>query len=262
MTAATALERAVFELQCADATKSPCTINVEDEPLIGAALGLGIGAMRASVWPDPKVPEPDPKQRRIAEITRCVRWRKYAPVFGSDRGCPVLFSAETGEETWYFKPGSTWWSAAFGKTLRQVAPSVVSRGLPLPEVRCADGERPLVCASCNPGTGALSVASLPILTMEKGRHTPRADVILDAVLSRSTPLGVFGDLSSVTVRVGAPGARIFARDLAGGAEVDITGRCRRSEGMLAIPGEALSAIGRSANPSGDCSSPGVVVTLL
>lgn len=262
MTSATALERAVFELQCADATKSPCTINVEDEPLIGAALGLGIGVMRAAVWPDPKVSEPDPKQRRIAEITRCVRWRKYAPVFGSDRGCPVLFSAETGEETWYFKPGSTWWSAAFGKTLRQVAPSVVSRGLPLPEVRCGNGERPLVCASRSPDTGSLAVASLPMLTVAKGRHTPQADVFLDAALSRSTPLGIFGDITSVTVQDGAPSARVFARDLAGGADVDITDRCRRSMNMLTIPGEALSAIGRSANPSEDCSSPGVVVSLL
>ena len=129
MTSATALERAVFELQCADATRSPCTINVEDVPLIGSSLGLGIGVRRAAVWPDPKVAEPEPKQRRLAEITRCVRWREDAPVFGSDRGCPVQFSETTGEETWTFEKDSTWWSAAFGKTLRQVAPSVVSRGL-------------------------------------------------------------------------------------------------------------------------------------
>ena len=261
MTSATALERAVFELQCADATRSPCTINVEDEPLIGAALGLGIGVMRAAVWPDPKVAEPEPKQRRLAEITRCVRWREDAPVFGSDRGCPVQFSETTGEETWTFEKDSTWWSAAFGKTLRQVAPSVVSRGLSLPAVTCLDGERPLVCASRNPETGALSVASLPILTVGKGRHTPRADVRLDAVLSRSVPLGVFGDFASVTLRDGAPDARVLARDLAGGADVDITDRCTRTSGTLVLPGSLLSEIGRSSNPSGDFSSPGVRVTL-
>ena len=101
-----------------------------------------------------------------------------------------------------------------------------------------------------------------MLTVAKGRHTPQADVFLDAALSRSTPLGVFGDITSVTVQDGAPSARVFARDLAGGADVDITDRCRRSMNMLMIPGEALSAIGRSANPSEDCSSPGVVVSLL
>ena len=259
MTSATALERAVFELTCADATNSPCTINIEDEPLIGAAMGLGIGIMRASVWPDPKVPEPEPKQRRIAEIARCVRWREYAPVFGSDRGCPVRYSRETGEETWHFKKGSTWWGAAFGKTLRQTAPSVVSRGMPLPKVSCAGSERPLVCASLSPDTGAAAVASLPLLTVEKSRHTPLADVQLQASLSRKAPLGVFGDFASVVVGDGAAGSRIVARDLLGERDVDITSRCRISDGKITLPGDVLSEIGRSENPPGDFSSSGVAV---
>ena len=260
MTSATALERAVFELMCADATKSRCMINVEDEPLIGAALGLGIGVMRAAVWPDPAVPEPEPKQRRLKEIARCVAWREFAPVFGSDRGCPVLFSAETGEENWHFEPKSTWWSAAFGRTLFQRAPMAVSRGMPLPSVAPLEGENPLVAASRSPDTGAIAVASLPMLTIGKGRHTPKCDVSLDAVIGPVVPLGVFGRFESVTV--GYFGAkRVFARDLAGERDEDITAACTFSAGRIAIPGDVLARIGTSSNGAADPSSPGAVVVL-
>lgn len=259
MVSATALERTVFELQCADATKSACTINVEDEPLIGAALGCGIGIMRAAVWPDPKVPEPEPKQRRLKEIDRCLAWRAFSPVFGSDCGTPVRFSETTGREDWHYEPKSTWWSEVFGRDFFQVAPSVVSRGLALPRVRALDGENPLVCASRNPLTGALAVASLPLLTKAKGRHTPRADVTLAARLAPTAPLAVFGRFESVTLGDGAPAARIVARDLAGGDETDITARCHRTAGALTLPGSLLAEIGTRTNGRGDCSSPGTIL---
>lgn len=256
MTSATAVERAVFELLCADATRSRCTINVEDEPLLGAALGLGIGVMRSAVWPDPVVPEPEPKQRRLAEIARCVAWRAFAPVFGSDRGCPVRFSEATAEENWHFADRSTWWSAAFGRTLFQRAPSLVSRGLPLPEVRSRDGERPIVCASRHPDTGAVAVAAIPLLTQAKGRHTPVCDVTLDATLDGLTPLGVFGRFGSLTLRCRA-GERILARDLLAESPTDITAACRFENGSVTLPGDLLARIGVSAKD--DTSSPGALV---
>jgi len=258
MTAATAVERAVFELQCADETASRCTVNVEDEPLLGAALATGIGVMRAAVWPDPKVYEPAPKQRRLAEIARCVAWRRYAPVFGSDRGCPVRFSDVTAEESWHYAKDSTWWRAAFGRTLFQRAPSVVSRGLPLPTVVSRDGERPLVCASRHPDTGAVAVASLPLLTNEKGRHTPVCDIALAAELEAGTPVGVFGTVGSVKIGCRAPG-RIYARDLLGGSATDITPSCRFESGSVVLPGDVLARIGVAEKNDG--SSPGTLVIL-
>lgn len=266
MTAATALERAVFELKCADSTRSRCTINVEDEPLIGAALALGIGVMRSAVWPDPKVAEPDPKQRRIAEIARCVNWRRHAPVFGSDRACPVRYSEVTGEENWKFEKDSTWWSAAFGLTLVQRAPSVVARGMELPEVKSATGERPLICASRHPDTGAIAVASLPMLTVEKGRHTPSAEVVLPTVFGEGVSLAVFGELGSVSLKIAPAFARklaagemrLKARDLAGGEGVSFKGY-RLEGGRIVLDGAELARIGRAANPAGDPSSPGVIV---
>lgn len=261
MDAASALERAVFELQCADSLGEACVVNVEDNPLVGAALGVGIGVMRSAHNEEYPVAAPDPRRERLTEIARTVRWRTFAPVFGSDRCCPVRFSDWTAEESWTFAPDSTWWSEAFGKTFFQRCPAVVARGLPLPVVASSTKERPIVIASRNPGTGALSVASLPFLTDGKGRHTPLADITLDAKLSSAAPLGVFGDCGSVTLRDGATGRSVRARDLAGGASHDVTSLCRRGEGMIALPGKVLSKIGRERNPVGDCSSPGVLVEI-
>lgn len=259
MDALSALERGVFELQCADTLGAHCSVNVEDNPLIGAALGVGIGVMRSVYNEEYEVEAPDPRKRRMAEITRTVRWHETAPVFGSDVGCPVQFSSETAEESWKFEKNSTWWSPVFGNTYFQRCPAVVSRGIALPKVTCGERERPAVLASRNPVTGALSVASLPFLTVGKGRHTPLADISLDATFGGSTPLGVFGDVKSVTLRDGTRGGSVLARDLAGGRSHDITADCRRMDGFITIPGDRLSAIGREMNGDGDCSSPGVEI---
>lgn len=261
MDALAALERGIFELQCADSLGASCSINVEDNPLIGAALGVGIGVMRSVYNEEYEVEAPEPRKRRMTEITRAVRWHETAPVFGSDVGCPVRFSEETAEESWKFEKNSTWWPYVFGNTYFQRCPAVVSRGIALPKVAYGGGERPAVLASRNPLTGALTVASLPFLTVGKGRHTPPAEISLDAALEHGTPLGVFGDVKSVTLRDGTAGRPVFAMDLAGGRMHDITDVCRRTDGFITISGERLSAIGREMNASGDCSSPGVEIAV-
>ena len=91
--------------------------------------------------------------------------------------------------------------------------------------------------------------------------TPATEITLDAALSPDAPLGVFGDCGAVVLRDGAAGRRIRARDLAGEAAHDITSLCRREGGKVALPGDVLARIGRERNPSGDCSSPGVVVSV-
>ncbi len=259
MDAAAALERAVFELQCADSLKEACVVNVEDNPLLGAALGVGIGVMRSAYNDEYPVAAPDPRKTRLTEITRTALWHEYAPVFGSDKTCPVLFSKECAEETWKFENESTWWSAAFGETFFQRCPAAVSRGMALPIVSCGEKERPIVVASRNPLTGNLSVASIPFLTVGKGRHTPAADITLIAALERGKALGVFGVCRTLTLRDKTRGGAIYARDLAAGTSHDITRLCRREEGAISLPGDVLARIGCEKNSAGDCSSPGVIV---
>ncbi len=259
MDAAAALERAVFELQCADSLGEACVVNVEDNPLLGAALGVGIGVMRSAYNDEYPVAAPDPRKQRLTEITRTALWHALAPVFGSDKGCPVRFSKEYAEETWKFEKDSTWWDAAFGETFFQRCPAIVSRGMSLPIVSSGEKERPIVVASRNPLTGALSVASIPFMTVGKGRHTPRAEITLDAALEAGTPLGVFGETTALTLRDKTDRRRIYARDLANGSAHDITSACRREHAALMLPGDLLAQIGREKNPTNDCSSAGTIV---
>lgn len=102
---------------------------------------------------------------------------------------------------------------------------------------------------------------MPFLTVGKGRHTPLADISLDAALEHGTQLGVFGDVKSVTLRDGTAGRPVFAMDLAGGRMHDITDVCHRTDGYITISGERLSAVGREMNADGDCSSPGVEIAV-
>ena len=140
-----------------------------------------------------------------------------------------------------------------GKEVRQGAPAVVARGMGLPEVR-ADGERPFVLSARNPN-GALSVAALPRIAGERS-VTPPADVIIDADLTPETPLGVFGEMKTLSLRASCQ-RRLFAQDLAGGSVHDITAAAHFTEGKVVLSGNALAAIGKEADA--DDSLPGTLV---
>ena len=260
---ATALDRAVFELECADRRQARAVINTEDEDLMAATLGMEYSMMRAPNWPDPTVPLPWNRSRRMAEAIRCVRWHRLAPPFGSDRGIRLCRSEKRLEENWFFEKGSTWWTAVFNREIRQTAPAVVTRGLPLPTVTSAeaDGSVPFVTAGRNP-TGAKSVAAIPLVTRAKGFHTPRAHVELDAQLAPGEPFGVFGTFADLTVTVAAgAGMRVLAGDLAGGGREDITDACRIEKDRLTLPGALLARLGSKQNAPGDLSTPGALVEL-
>ena len=264
MCVATALDRAVFEVECADRIGSRTIINTEDEDLLAATLGLEFSMMRAPVWPRPEIAPPWNRGERMAEATRCVNWHRLAPPFGSDCGIRILRSRHRLEEDWFFRKGSTWWTAVYAREVRQTASAVVTRGLPLPEVTSleADGDVPFVTAGRNPN-GAKSVAAVPRVTRAKGFHTPRAAVALDAALAVGEPLGVFGDFGELSVTtVAGMSAHVVARDLAGGPEDDITAATVRSGNRLTWPGEPLRHIGTRQNPPGDPSSSGLVIKLV
>ena len=263
MCAATALDRAVFAVECADRLGSRAVVGVGDENLIAAALGLGFAMTRAPWSPDPAEGLQWNRGKRMAEASRCVNWHRISPPFGSDCGIRLSRSADRVEESWRFAPGSTWWKAVFRREIRQTAPAVVSRGFPLPEVRGMDpgGDVPFVAAGRNPN-GAKSVAAIPIVTQDGGFHAPLASVALDARLERGEPLGVFGEFGelSVTVAGGRP-SRVLACDLAGGGAEDITAQVDCGGGRIVLPGKVIDRIGTRQNPTGDESSPGLVLEL-
>ena len=261
LTTATMLERAAWELECADKSSSRVVINTEDEPLIAAGLGMELSMMRAPIWPDPKVMRVRPRHRRMAEDMRCIVWQRVAPPFGSDTAAKTLHSEASIREEWRFIPDECWFTGKSEISYYQVAPACVTRGLPLPEVKGANGEVPFVIGSRHPN-GSLAFAALPLLDPVKMSYTPRAEARFDAAFEPGVPVAVFGRFGSLVLDDRTGGRRIFARDILGGKAVDVSGKCVRQAGKVVLPGEELAKIGVSANSAGDDSEPGVVVEVV
>lgn len=75
----------------------------------------------------------------------------------------------------------------------QSAPARVTRGLPLPDVKCNE-EPPYVVASRNPN-GAITIGTLGRISNEKGYYFPKADVTLK-IGKITGKIGIFGYLIS------------------------------------------------------------------
>ena len=261
LTTATMLERAAWELECADRSSSRVVINTEDEPLIAAGLGLELSMMRSPVWPGNPVRDIRPRHKRMAEDMRCIVWQRDVPAFGSDTSAKARHSEKSIREEWHFIPGECWFTGKQEVTYFQVAPASVTRGLDLPEVKGANGEIPFVVGSRHPN-GALAFAALPLLNPVKMSYTPRAEVRFNAALEPGVPVGVFGEFGLLVLNDRTEGHRVLARDVLGGVPIDITARCRREAGRIILPGEVLAKIGASRNPADDDSQPGVVIIVM
>ncbi len=232
-------------------------INCEDECYIAASLGLCAGVMRHPL--SGLRPDGDPDlffpagarnfKRRMDEVTRMVNWQRVMPAFGaSDEPAHVSELLLTDE--WEFAPGESWLAPAIGRTVAQRAPAVVSRGLPLPEVKAA-GEPPFVTASRHGDCAA--VATHGRTRVGASWYEPLADVALE-LDGGVRHVGVFGRYGSLRLR-GLQG-RARARDLCGGSwrELDL------SDGMV-LDGALLAEIGRQSATRGDASAPGLEIEI-
>ena len=227
----TTLERCAYYSTLAEERKLPVLLNVEDEPLIGMGLGHVLGIMSNGMVGS-----------GVATNDACVAlaWQRLAPPFGHDTASITRYGEEVLEDAWtYSDRDCSWFTAAANKTVRQSAPSVVTRGLPLPTVT-ADGPKPFVCGARYPN-GAIALAFLPRTAEGKRKVDCPADVVLNVRLECGKPLGLFGRFKSVTLKGGVPkGSRIRARQLPYGRPRDVTNLCRlTSDGSLLIPESVL-----------------------
>jgi hypothetical protein len=250
LSSATTLDRAAgLLLHSPSCPGSLGLLNVEDEVYLGAALGCCLGIERPTWLP----------RSRGMEVTRAVRWQRFAPPIGVCR-VPVEVDPETLVDSWTFRPGEFWWRPVDGRTVRQGAPARVTRGgLPLPSVSPIGGIRPYVVASRHT-EGAIAIATLPRTTPGRGVFQPLARIRLAAQLD--VPLGVFGRYASLTLEVpGAIDLRVWAQDLAAGEAIDVTSRVQLDAGEVTLPGALIDEVGRMAQDRSDPSAPGLVVTL-
>ena len=128
---------------------------------------------------------------------------------------------------------------ANGKTISQIAPVAVVRGMPLPDVSCR-GEKPFVCGARFPN-GAQALAFLPRVVEGRRNVVCPADVRLDLALREDSPFAVFGRFNTLTFAQGAPkGSRILARCLPDGGARDVTSLCKVDrDGSLVVPASVL-----------------------
>ena len=262
-----------------DAVKSapPKTgyLNCEDEVYIAAVLGGTMGVMRTPMTglrpgndPDIYLKGPRNIKKRMDEVVRAVRWQRIAPAVGAGVSDTHLDSRKL-TDSYKFPSGEFWtsaedWDASYksvNKVVSQGAPARVTRGLPLPEVRCFE-EPPYVLASLNPN-GAISVGTLGRISTEKGYYFPEADVTLN-IGQVSGKIGVFGYYRSLTLLLDKPvgAVRIWAQDLAGDQAVEISSKVKKSGNSLILSGELIKEIGLSSATPGDLSDPAIVLEIV
>jgi len=249
-------------------------LNCEDEVYIAAVLGGTMGIMRTPMVglrpgddPDIYLKGPRNIKKRMDEVVRAVRWQRIAPAFGAGISDTHLDSRLL-TDTYKFPSGEFWtsaedWDASYrsvNKIVPQGAPASVTRGLPLPEVKCNE-EPPYVLASRNPN-GAISIGTLGRISNEKGYYFPKADVTIN-IGKITGKIGIFGYYNSLTLVLEKPtgAARIWAQDLAGENGVEITSRVKVSGNRLIFSGDLISEIGLSAASPGDLSDPAMVVEI-
>lgn len=250
-------------------------LNCEDEVYIAAVLGGTMGVMRTPMVglrpgndPDIYLKGPRNIKKRMDEVVRAVRWQRIAPAFGAGISDTHL-NTQLLTDSYKFPSGEFWtsaedWDASYksvNKIVPQGAPASVTRGLPLPEVKC-DEEPPYVLASRNPN-GAISIGTYGRINSERGYHFPEADVSLK-IGKITGKIGVFGHYKSLTLILDKPirVSKIFAQDLAGDQAEDITSKVTQNGDQLVIPGMVIRQIGLSAATPGDLSDPGMVLDIL
>ncbi len=259
---ATAFDRIAYYSMAVDKTCARTILNVEGSVVAGAVLGHAFGIMRApGVDGGLYGPADDVSHlcERLSEVDRAVAWQRIAPAFGGRGDCRSRFSKNTLTDAWRFKSGEGWLAAAWGREVFQCAPAVLSRGMELPEVHALEAEPPFVAAMRHPN-GAVSVGAFPRVCTCR-YWTPKAAIKIACAPVQGRPLAVFGEMAELRIpgNLATCGARVFARDLAGGEAHEITSCLSQDGGETVIPGGMLAEIGREADPQDAHSAPGTLV---
>jgi hypothetical protein len=231
-------------------------INCEDEVYIGAGLATSYGVMRHPLVGNMPNGKPDrffvedfrDLKHRMDEVVRAVRWHRIAQ--------PIPKGGE-------YKIDSTLLTSFKSKS----APARMTRGgVPLPEVKMADGSGPPHVLASRHLDGEIAVATIPRNFEVNGSRSmtfPLADVVIDIGDGLNRPVGIFGKYRSLTLisTHKLTGKRILAQDLAGDSPTDITDQVQIKRGRLTIPGAVIDRVGLMASTPDDISDPGLVLVV-
>jgi hypothetical protein len=199
-------------------------------------------------------------QHRMDEAERFALWQRIAPAFPAGEGSYVSSDVELIDQFPYVE-GDTWLKTTWGKTVRQSAPAVMARNMPLPKVEI-EGDAPFVMATTFPN-GAVGVATEGRVKPTDGWHHPRARVTLEMPDS-GKPVGIFGHYDELVLTFKEklnPGSKVWAQDLLADQATDVTGQVKISGNTLTVSGDLIDEVGTSAGSEGDTSAPGLVLQI-
>lgn len=201
--------------------------NAEYRYFTAAGLGCSVGVM-------------DETEYAVAAL----RWERLAPPFGANEA-EYSYSEEFLTDSYFFPKNVVSWQEYAGKLLTESAPAVMARGCELPKVVPVGTEKPFVCASRNPVTGAYAVAT------NRRTINPNALIIAPAHISlriedMNAPVGVFGYMESLTLTYPEdikPDMKFYAQNLLDAEARDITASVIVDGNRATFPGRVLNEVG-------------------
>ena len=244
-------------------------LNIQDDCNIAAALGLLVAVKRHPMKTPRMYKGKDYHlqisgnrhvDKRLNEMDRFVLWQRIASPMPAGYGT-YLFSKHNLIDSIVFQKNDTWFSATHGKMVRQSAPAIMTRNIPLPEVEYEE-LAPYVMASKFPN-GAVAITTEGRVIPSQSWIHPKADITLKEV-EVNKPIGIFGYYKSLAIEFSQPlpsKIKIYGQDLLSKEAIDITEKVTIHNNMLIIQGSLIEKIGTMSGGIGDISAPGMVIKI-
>lgn len=203
-------------------------INVEDNPIIAAALGMTMGIMRHKNKP------------RYDDVVNSLIWQRIAPPFRFEPN-DFKYSGELICDSYKFNANPNEWPYLGDEAIEQYAPAVMSANAPLAEVCCDEEYTPFVLNSRNKITDAYTVAVLEI-NKNNEKYIPLADISVCGA-SANAPVGFFGKVKTLAVNfdTGIEGARVYLQHMTEEEARNITDCAKIKGNTLIVSGEILNS---------------------
>ena len=190
-------------------------VNGEDECTINAALGCPCGIMRSHYCQKIQNEAGDTRGWRLDEVKAALRWQRLAPPFA---GTTLECSEEILFDHRYYHAGDSWTNWVDEQEVRQGAPAVIARNLPVTSIWVEAETKPFVAASLNPN-GAYTVAALPRMVGEW--QCPEAVVRCEIPTGVDT-IGLFGGNCDFVLRLSATPSKVYVQSLIGDEAFELT----------------------------------------
>lgn len=235
-------------------------INCEDEVYLGAVLGCSLGIMRSDLCKEIPVYHFDPQNNshRVNEVVRASNWQRIAPPIPI-KDAKTQYSEDTVREMFTYRSGETWMKEYIGCQIYQACPSVIARGMDIPEIHYYEDIKPIVAAATHPN-GAVSVTTLARSYERNVYKTPKAGIVLQNI-QLDSPVGIFGHWVDVQLSAveDLQSKRVWLRDLVGTEFVDITEYVDITGNKLCLTLSRLEQFIGNGNRAEDVSDPGFVI---